>query len=143
MKYRVFNTEQEAIEAQNEIYKDFIYNRANSNNGYLDDCEETPIKPVLIENINEEDLTGDRFPLYGQRAFQTAGITENDAGGLFVGANNVGSSTINLDLAEIIIVHSALSTEQRQLLEGYLAWKWGLQASLPLGHPYYNFPPSQ
>ena len=79
----------------------------------------------------------------GQRAFQTAGITENDAGGLFVGANAWGSSTLNLDLAEIIIVHSALSTEQRQLLEGYLAWKWGLQASLPLGHPYYNFPPSQ
>lgn len=24
MKYRVFNTEQEAIEAQNEIYRDFI-----------------------------------------------------------------------------------------------------------------------
>ena len=72
----------------------------------------------------------------GQRAFQTAGITENDAGGLFVGANTVGSSTINLDLAEIIIVHSALSTEQRQLLEGYLAWKWGLVHNLPSNHPY-------
>ena len=41
MKYKVFNTEQEAIEAQNEIYRNFLYNRANSNNGYLDDWEES------------------------------------------------------------------------------------------------------
>lgn len=77
MKYRVFNTKQEAIEAQNEIYRDFVYNRANSNNGYLDDWKGTPIKSVLIENINKEDLTGDRFPLYGQRASDLLWIFES------------------------------------------------------------------
>ena len=76
MKYRVFNTKQEAIEAQNQIYRDFISNRANDNNGYLDDWKETPIKPILIENINDEELTGDRFPLYGQRASDLLWITE-------------------------------------------------------------------
>ena len=24
----------------------------------------------------------------------------------------------------------------RQIVEGYLAWKWGLQTSLPSDHPY-------
>jgi hypothetical protein len=40
------------------------------------------------------------------------------------------------DLAEIIVFNSVLSTAQRQQVEGYLAWKWGLQASLPSTHPY-------
>jgi hypothetical protein len=29
----------------------------------------------------------------------------------------------------------------RQLLEGYLAWKWGLVGALPAGHPYKNVAP--
>ena len=31
----------------------------------------------------------------------------------------------------MIIYNTALTTTQRQQVEGYLAWKWGLQASLP------------
>jgi hypothetical protein len=27
-------------------------------------------------------------------------------------------------------------------VEGYLAWKWGLQGNLPPNHPYKLFPPS-
>jgi hypothetical protein len=34
----------------------------------------------------------------------------------------------------------AIATD-RQKLEEYLAWKWGLQGSLPPTHPYKNFPP--
>jgi hypothetical protein len=44
-------------------------------------------------------------------------------------------------IGEVVITNAALSTTNRQLLEGYLAWKWGLQASLPAGHPYKNSPP--
>ena len=43
---------------------------------------------------------------------------------------------------EVIVYNSALSTAQRQQVEGYLAWKWGLRSNLPAGHPYINFPPS-
>ena len=32
---------------------------------------------------------------------------------------------------EVIIYNTALTTAQRQSVEGHLAWKWGLQASLP------------
>jgi hypothetical protein len=30
---------------------------------------------------------------------------------------------------------------ERQKVEGYLAWKWGLVANLPASHPYKNRPP--
>ena len=35
------------------------------------------------------------------------------------------------EIAEVIIYTGTLTMSQRQVLEGYLAWKWGLQASLP------------
>jgi hypothetical protein len=44
-------------------------------------------------------------------------------------------------LNEVIIYRSAISSIQRQQVEGYLAWKWGLQASLPTSHPYYKVRP--
>jgi len=40
------------------------------------------------------------------------------------------------DIAEILFYNRELSTEERQELEGYLAWKWGLEDSLPTDHPY-------
>jgi hypothetical protein len=43
-------------------------------------------------------------------------------------------------IGEVIAYNSALSTTQRQQIEGYLAWKWGLQSSLPAGHPYQTVP---
>ena len=45
-------------------------------------------------------------------------------------------------IGEIILYSTALSSQQRQQVEGYLAWKWGLQANLPPTHLYKNYPPS-
>ena len=45
-------------------------------------------------------------------------------------------------VGEIIIYNSSLTTQQRQIVEGYLAWKWGLQANLPSNHPYRTIAPS-
>jgi hypothetical protein len=42
---------------------------------------------------------------------------------------------------EIIIFRSEISALQRQQVEGYLAWKWGLVGNLPSDHPYKNAPP--
>jgi len=44
-------------------------------------------------------------------------------------------------ISEIIATPTILSTENRQKLEGYLAWKWGLTANLPADHPYKTTPP--
>lgn len=45
------------------------------------------------------------------------------------------------DLAEVVVFSSALGASDRQRMEGYLAWKWGLEADLPPGHPYELAPP--
>jgi hypothetical protein len=37
---------------------------------------------------------------------------------------------------EIVFVPYNASDDTRQKLEGYVAWKWGLQGLLPSGHPY-------
>lgn len=45
-------------------------------------------------------------------------------------------------LSEVLLYTQALTTAQRQQVEGYLAWKWGLQANLPSNHPFKLWPPS-
>lgn len=45
------------------------------------------------------------------------------------------------DMAEILVFNASLTTFQRQQVEGYLAWKWGIQANLPANHPFKNAPP--
>ena len=42
---------------------------------------------------------------------------------------------------ECMYYSRAVSTSQRQQIEGYLGWKWGLQSNLPASHPYKNAPP--
>ena len=37
---------------------------------------------------------------------------------------------------EVIVFNTVLTTTQRQAIEGYLAWKWGLQANLSSTNPY-------
>ncbi len=46
-------------------------------------------------------------------------------------------------IGECIIIEGAVSTDTRQKLEGYLAWKWGLEANLPVGHPYKDAAPTR
>ncbi len=45
------------------------------------------------------------------------------------------------DIAEVVVAGQAVSTTDRQRLEGYLAWKWGTQATLPAGHPFLSAAP--
>lgn len=60
---------------------------------------------------------------------------------VYVGVSESGE-LIQSFASEILYYQSVLSTENRQLLEGYLAWKWGLQTQLPTNHPYYSLIPS-
>lgn len=45
-------------------------------------------------------------------------------------------------LGETVIVNRVLTTDERQKLEGYLAWKWGVQSYLPPSHPWVAGPPT-
>ena len=57
-----------------------------------------------------------------------------------IGRSDVGENC-NSFIGEIVYYNRVLSTQERQQLEAYLAWKWGLQDSLPSTHPYSNFRP--
>ena len=62
----------------------------------------------------------------------------------FGGSRNNGSIFYGpaIKFAEVIVSSTLLSTLYRQKLEGYLAWKWGLTANLPAGHPYKTVGPT-
>jgi hypothetical protein len=53
--------------------------------------------------------------------------------------NNIGQSGV---VRTMVFLQSVLTTTTRQKLEGYLAWKWGIQASLTALHPYRTVPPT-
>ncbi len=44
-------------------------------------------------------------------------------------------------LAEFLITNAKESVANRQKVEGYLAWKWGLTGNLSASHPYKSSPP--
>lgn len=81
----------------------------------------------------------------GALTAQYPGTVRFSGGGArnFIGAEVDGASRfLNGYVTEIVQIESRLSTTDRQRLEGYLAWKWGLEANLPAGHPFRNIPPT-
>ena len=59
-----------------------------------------------------------------------------------LGSATPGYQFLNGFIAEVVVTDTLLPTADRQKLEGYLAWKWGLEANLPAGHPYKSTPPT-
>ena len=72
-----------------------------------------------------------------------SGNTNNLTFALDIG-RQYNNNAYNLDgqIMEVLIYSQDLSDAQRQIVEGYLAWKWGLQSNLPAGHPYKNAAPT-
>ena len=66
---------------------------------------------------------------------------------MYIGAYNNSAGTgiqagyyLSGEIAEIISYTTTLDmpNSTRQVIEGYLAWKWGIQNVLPASHPYYK-----
>ena len=74
---------------------------------------------------------------------RTGGITASNAT-YTLQIGSLGNNGVPLvgDYCELLIFDSLLSDTDRQKVEGYLAWKWGLEANLPAGHPYENAAPT-
>jgi hypothetical protein len=72
----------------------------------------------------------------------TAQNRTSTATGFGIGFSITGSGGIPTNItcvsqfSEFIVYNNVLTTAQRQLIEGYLAWKWGLQSSLPASHRF-------
>jgi hypothetical protein len=63
------------------------------------------------------------------------------AGPNYIGFNSANEK-MNGTISEIIFFNINHSESERQKIEGYLAWKWGLQGNLTVTHPFRNAPPT-
>lgn len=75
-----------------------------------------------------------------------AGVTlpnANDPNTFFIIGDTRNIYIRDIVVYEMIGFNVQLSTSDHQKMEGYLAWKWGLQTSLPSNHPYYSVAPTQ
>jgi len=59
-----------------------------------------------------------------------------------LGASVFGGSYAGVTMGECLFFVGTLDTATRQKLEGYFAWKWGVQGRLPGGHPYASAAPT-
>lgn len=87
--------------------------------------------------------TSSRGAVNGTTVSGTIGTSGTTAASLVLGANATANGQwTQTDLGELIVIDGAVSTGDQASIEGYLAWKWGLTASLPAGHPYKTSAPT-
>jgi hypothetical protein len=80
--------------------------------------------------------------LNGGTSSSASNISSFTTGNTYIGKDSAASQYwFTGKFMEMIIYNSVLSTAQIQNIEGYLAWKWGIQTSLPTNHPYYSVKP--
>ena len=82
------------------------------------------------------NVNGTNIASYTSNYYSTAATTYQIQGG-----GSQSSNTSTLYISESAYYGSVLNAYQYQQVEGYLAWKWGLQTSLPIYHPYYPSTP--
>ena len=66
--------------------------------------------------------------------------TGTNTGAFFINGLSNGAYDYS-KVGEIIHYNTSLNNSERQQVEGYLAWKWGLQNNLPSTHAYKKFRP--
>jgi hypothetical protein len=102
--------------------------------------------------VDSPTNTTENFTINGtlqSTTFTNGGVANiaTDAFGYTLGAiRTTGGATLSLTfdgfMNEVIVYLIEPTRNQRQNVEGYLAWKWGLQGSLPANHPFKNWPPA-
>jgi hypothetical protein len=105
-----------------------------------------PATGVMFINMNQINSTVSQT-LNGNLQTTTVATgsspwTASDIGNTFMlGTSTNKVATSNQIYYEVLVFNTNLTTAERQNVEGYLAWKWGLQASLPAEHPYVSTNP--
>ena len=103
----------------------------------------SPVSPVLVSDT----LTNTALSYFGNGSLvATATIAATASTGIIIGGRNdqggvLVNKLLNGTINEVILFSPALPTLQRQQIEGYLAWKWGLQVNLPSTHPFKTYRP--
>jgi len=116
--------------------------------GILSSTTYNPSVSLLNINISQADVASSALAINKNGtpitiSGTTTGFTASDTGSLlYLGTRGDGVTNFNGNYYEVIVFNAPLSLSQRQKVEGYLAWKWGIQAQLPSGHPYLSASPS-
>lgn len=71
-----------------------------------------------------------------ETSFQTDGLTSDTDGPVRLARSEQTSDYYLGQVGEVLVYRAVLSDAERQKVEGYLAWKWGVQSQLPYDHPY-------
>jgi hypothetical protein len=94
-------------------------------------------------------FTGTTAVLYQNGSQDATGAMNTGTLGANVNNFSIGAVTRNTvsgylpgTISEIVFLAGTTSTDTRQKIEGYLAHKWGLEANLPVGHPYKTTGPT-
>ncbi|MGU3668022.1 hypothetical protein ACLBX9_27865 [Methylobacterium sp. A49B] len=77
-----------------------------------------------------------------RESFGATTLTTTSPSQYFIGKHYVYGMNWTGAVQEVFVINGILSDSDRQKLEGYLAWKWGLQGQLPAGHTYASAPPT-
>jgi Mor family transcriptional regulator len=95
---------------------------------------------LFTKIFNGSTITGD---FDGSAIFSISGTYNLTDAHVYVGVQDAAlDQPLGGYIGEIVIYNVALSQTNYQIVEGYLACKWGLQGNLPSGHPYKSSCPS-
>jgi hypothetical protein len=113
--------------------------------GYETRFGNTTLLPKAIYNENMNTAVGSGY-LNGSNATNNVATAPNTTcSGYLVGTRWWSSAPTGGRFSgvmyEIIVYDRGLTNSERQQVEGYLAWKWNLNRSLPTTHPFYKVSP--
>jgi hypothetical protein len=101
---------------------------------------------TVLHSILYGGTTEDRFEawvdgsLIRSHGSYDANPNQTTSSGIRLGVNE-GNAYDGL-FCEIVIVDGLVTQVEQEEFEGYLAWKWGLEGSLPADHTYKDEPPA-
>jgi hypothetical protein len=104
----------------------------------------TVSKQILIgrTTTNSTTVHQNGTSIYSNATVYNSAFTNYNIYNLGIAVNNNGNRCWEGTVHEIMIFNKALTDTERILVEGYLAWKCGMNTSLPAGHLYRNAAPT-
>jgi hypothetical protein len=104
---------------------------------------------IIMINIKYNSTTSNSPATLRINGNVVSTLTYNIGSTLYSKALDLGSFNTNTSsqvnaagFAEYQYYTTMLTDAENQTVEGYLAWKWGMQTSLPANHPYRNSSPT-
>jgi hypothetical protein len=102
------------------------------------DVQTGNIMQTTILTAVYSDFTASLTTNGGARGTRNVQSTNPNTGTAFYNIGDYyGGSPFYGYINEILVFNRALQNDERQQVEGYLAWKWGVVQNLPTTHPYY------